>query len=117
MASNPSFYHLLLVALVLLCLLIHVALPDDPLWAPQTPLQPNQCRRRRAKEPQPFTGFLYKPLWKTCEQEAASHHKAPGSPPPIIRFTRGRRICRTPQSEPASAGGGEEPAQRHAVAK
>ncbi len=34
MASNPLFYQLLLFALVLVCLLIHVGLLDDPPGVP-----------------------------------------------------------------------------------
>jgi len=64
MASNLLFYQLLLVALVLICLLVHGGLPDDLPRAPQTLLQPHQRRRRRSKEPQPFTGLIHKPL---CE--------------------------------------------------
>ena len=33
MASNPLFYQLLLIALVLLCLLVHVGLPDNLCFA------------------------------------------------------------------------------------
>jgi hypothetical protein len=35
MASNPLFYQLLLIALVLLCLLVHVGLPDNPPCVPK----------------------------------------------------------------------------------
>lgn len=40
MASNPLFYQLLLSALVLLCLLVHVRLPNDPPHVPNTSLEP-----------------------------------------------------------------------------
>ena len=92
MASNLLFYQLLLVALVLICLLIHVGWPDDPTScaqnAPRSPITP---RRQRSKEPKPFTGLIHKPLCEACEQEADARPKAPGSPPPVITFTRGRR--------------------------
>jgi IS1 family transposase/transposase-like protein len=91
MASNPLFYQLLLVALVLICLLIHVGLPDDPPRAPQTLLQPHQRRRKRSKEPPPFTGLIHKPLCEACEHGADTRLKTPGSPPPLITFTRGRQ--------------------------
>jgi hypothetical protein len=41
MAFNPLFYQLLLIALVLLCLLVHVALPDEGMQMPGImPLRP-----------------------------------------------------------------------------
>jgi hypothetical protein len=90
MASNPLFSQLLLVALVVICLMMHAGLPDAPPRALKTPLEPSK-RRRRSKEPKPFPGLLHKPLCEACEQEADAHSKALGSTPPIITFTRGRR--------------------------
>jgi hypothetical protein len=89
MVSTLVFYQLLLVALVLICLLMYVAWPDDPPRAPIPPPQPHQRRRRRVEEPKPFPG--HKPLCAACEQAADAQPKAPGLPPPIIRCTRGRR--------------------------
>jgi hypothetical protein len=40
MVSTPLFYHLLLVALVLICLLMHVVWPDDPPRVPTPSPQP-----------------------------------------------------------------------------
>lgn len=45
MTSNPLFYQLLLVTLVLICLLIHVWWPDASSTTPQTPLKPNKPQR------------------------------------------------------------------------
>jgi len=39
MAFNPLFYQLLLIMRVLLCLLVHVGLPNDPPRVPNTPLE------------------------------------------------------------------------------
>jgi hypothetical protein len=91
MASNPWFYQLLLSALVLRCLLVHVGLPNDPPHVPKTSLEPKPRRRRRSKEPTPFPGLIHQPLCEVCEQEADTRPKAPGSPPPVITFTRGRQ--------------------------
>src|SRR5262249_54306359 len=85
------FYQLLVVALVLICLLIHAGLPDMPRPTPQPPRASNKRRRRRSQEPQPFTGLIHKPLCEACEQGADGRPQAPGEPPPIITFTRGRR--------------------------
>ena len=62
MASTPLFYQLLLIALVLICLLIHVGLQDDPPHVSKTPLEPKPRRRRRSKEPKPFAGLIQQPL-------------------------------------------------------
>jgi len=91
MVPTPLFYQLLVVALVLICLFIHVGLPDMPLPKPQPPLASNKRRRRRSQEPQPFPGLMHKPLCEACEQGADVRLQAPGEPPPIITFTRGRR--------------------------
>jgi hypothetical protein len=85
------FYQLLLLALVLLCLIMHVWWPDAPKAIPQTPRKPAPPRRKRSQDPQPFPGFIHKPLCEACEQGANARSKAPGSPPPLVRFTRGRR--------------------------
>src|SRR6266851_6142493 len=89
MASNLLFYQLLLVALVLICLLVHGGLPDDLPRAPQALLQPHQRRRRRSKEPQPFTGLIHKPLCEACAHGAAPRPMTPNLPPPLITCTRG----------------------------
>jgi hypothetical protein len=91
MVSTPLFYPLLLVALVLICLLMHVVWPDNPPRASTPSPQPRQRRRRRGEEPKLFSGFLHKPLCAACAQAADAQPKAPGFPPPIIRCTRGRR--------------------------
>jgi hypothetical protein len=98
MASNSLFSQLLLVALVLICLFTYVALPDDSPCAPKTPPESNKRRRKRSTEPKPFPGFIHKPLCAAWEQEADGASKAPGSPPPIIRFTQGRRRSVDPRS-------------------
>jgi transposase-like protein/IS1 family transposase len=91
MASNLLLYQLLVIALVLICLLVHVWWPDAPSLAPQTPLKPHKPQRKFSKEPKPFTGLIHKPLCEACEQGADTRPKAPGSPPPILTYTRGRR--------------------------
>ena len=91
MAPNPLFYQLLVVALVLICLLIHIGLPDKPLSLPQPPLASTTRRRTRSTAPKPFPGLLRKPLCEACAQEAEARPTASGSPPPFIRFARGRR--------------------------
>ena len=91
MIPNPLFYQLLLIALVLICLMIHVWWLDSSKATPTKPYKPEQPRRKRSKELKPFTGYIHKPLCEACEQGVDSRPKAPGSPPPVIIFTRGRR--------------------------
>ena len=55
------------------------------------PLKPATPRRKRATEPKPFTGYIHKPLCEACEQGLDTRPQAPGAPPPMILFTRGRR--------------------------
>jgi hypothetical protein len=91
MASNPLFDQCLLVALVLIGLLLHVGLSDNLSRVPHAPLEPHRPRRRRSKEPKPFTGLIHKPLCEACEWGVDARPQASGESPPIIPFTRGRR--------------------------
>jgi hypothetical protein len=90
MTPNTLFYQLLLAALVLICLLIHVWWPDPLRTTSHTQLKPNKPRRKRSKELNPFAGYIHKPLCEACVQGSDTHPKAPGSPPPVLTFTRGR---------------------------
>ena len=60
MAPHRLVDQFLLGALVLICLLIPVGLPDNP------PLK--SYKRQRSKEPKPFAGLIHKPVGETCEQ-------------------------------------------------
>ena len=91
MAPDALFYPLLLAALVSVCLIIHAWWPDPLRATPLPPVQPDKPRRNRSKEPKPFAGYIQKPLCEACEHGVDSRPKAPGSPPPAILFTRGRR--------------------------
>ena len=91
MTPNPLFYQLLVVALVLICLVIHVWWPDDPSPTSRPTLKPIKPRRKRSKEPKPFTGYIHKPLCEACEQGLDPRPTVPGPPPPVMIFTRGRR--------------------------
>src|SRR5262245_15747041 len=91
MTPNVLFEQLLVVALVLICLLMHVWGPSSRSPAFQGPFKPPKPRRKRAKDPKPFTGYIHKPLCEACEQGLDARLKAPGVPPPMIIFTRGHR--------------------------
>ena len=98
MAPNPLFYQLFVVAVILICLLIHIGLPDEAtLHAPATPriqqapthtLQRLQALSRA--DPQTAVRGLF--------AGADTRLKALGAPPPFIRFTRGRRRTVNTQS-------------------
>src|SRR6266849_8386282 len=91
MAPDPLFYQLLLVALVFICLILHIGWPDPRRPTPQTTAHPDQPRRKHSKEPKPFAGYIHKPICEACEQGLDTRPQAPGSPPPMVIFTRGRR--------------------------
>src|SRR5262245_5994046 len=91
MVSNVLFYQLFVVALVVICLLIHVWWRDAPSARPPTALPPAPPRRKRSTEPKPFPGFIHIPLCAACVQRADERPTTPGAPPPVIAFTRGRR--------------------------
>jgi transposase-like protein/IS1 family transposase len=91
MTPHPWFYQLLLAALVLICLIVHVWWPDPRRPTSQRPLEPAKPRRKCSKESQPFAGYIHKPLCEACEHGTDTRPKAPGSPPPVISFTRGRK--------------------------
>jgi IS1 family transposase len=91
MVPHPLFYHLLLVALVMICLMLQLGWAELRRLAPQTTAKPAQSRRKRSKAPKPFAGYIHKPICEACEQGLDTCPKAPGSPPPLIICTRGRR--------------------------
>ena len=104
MVSHPLFDQLLLVALVFIYLLLRVRWNDHPPRMPHPLPAPAPPRRRRAKAPKPFAGLIHKPLCEACAQGTDERPKAPGSPPSMITFSRGRRrtvdthmhFCRLP---------------------
>jgi IS1 family transposase len=91
MVPNLIFYKLLLVALLGLCFLLHVLWPNERATAGPTPPKPPPPPRKRSQEPKLLTGLIHKPLCDACEQATDSHPKAPGAPPPLITYTRGRK--------------------------
>ena len=65
--------------------------PTLPVPIPQTLSSPTSPDASAPQSPDPFTGFIHKPLCEACERGADTRPQAPGSPPPVITFTRGRR--------------------------
>src|SRR5712691_4675820 len=91
MVSHLFFYHLVLVALVWLCLMLHWAWPSDPAAVGPTASEPTPPLPKRRREPKPFAGFTQKPHCDACEHTPAPRPQAPAAPPPRIVPTRGRR--------------------------
>jgi len=91
MVSHLFFYHLVLVALVWLCLMLHWAWPSDPAAVCPTASEPTPPRPKRRREPKPFVGCTQKPHCDVCEHTPAPRPQAPAAPPPRLVPTRGRR--------------------------
>src|SRR6266446_1065844 len=90
MVSHLFFYHLVLVALVWLCLMLHWAWPSDPAAVGPTASEPTPPLPKRSREPKPFAGLTRKPHCDACEHATAPRPQAPAAPPPRIVPTRGR---------------------------
>src|ERR1051325_995690 len=91
MVPNLIFYKLLLVALLWLCFLLHVLWPNERAATGPTSPKPTPPPRKRSQEPKLLTGLIHKPLCDACQQATDFHPKAPGAPPPLITYTRGRK--------------------------
>jgi hypothetical protein len=61
MVPNVLFYQLFVVALVVICLRIHVWWRDAPSASPPTARTSDPPRRQRSTEPKPFPGFIH--IW------------------------------------------------------
>ncbi len=90
MIPDPLFYKLLLVALVWLCIMLHVVWPSERAAARPTPAEPVALSRKRSREPKPFVGLTRKPHCDACQQAITPRPQAPAASPPPIVTTRGR---------------------------
>src|SRR5712691_2401801 len=91
MMSDPLFYKLLFVALLWLCLMLHVVWPSDYATSGHKTSLPAKAPRKRSKAPAPFPGLIHKPRCAACEEGVHMHTQAPPDPPPpLIVPTRGR---------------------------
>src|SRR5215470_19299271 len=91
MISDLLFYKLLLVGLFWLCILLHVVWPYDRAASYPPIPQPTLPPRKRSKDPKLFAGLIHKPLCDACEHAVEARPQAPGAPPPLLTFTRGRK--------------------------
>jgi IS1 family transposase/transposase-like protein len=91
MISDLLCYKLLLVGLFGLCILLHVVWPYDRAASYPPIPQPTLPPRKRSKAPKLFAGLIHKPLCDACEHAVEARPQAPGAPPPLLTFTRGRK--------------------------
>jgi IS1 family transposase len=91
MVSHLFFYQLMLIALIWLCVMLQWAWPSDSAAACPSTLDLTPPRRKRSREPKPFTGLTTKPHCDACEHASDLRSEAPCTPPPRIVPTRGRR--------------------------
>src|SRR5262245_20685076 len=85
MVFDLCCYHMVLIALVGLCVMLHGRWPRDRTTV--TPTPPPRQRR----EPKAFEGFTNKPHCDACEHGADPRPPTPSVPPPRLVRTRGRR--------------------------
>ena len=72
------------LALVWLCIMVHLTWPKRSAATTPAPALPIQSKRKRSNEPKPCAGLPTKPPWALCEREAAHPQPAPpGSPEPM----------------------------------
>jgi IS1 family transposase len=91
MGHDSLFDALLILAWLWLCMLGWWAWRHGrlaPLQATSTPTKPI---KKRATEPTPFPGLIYKPCCDACEHAVALRLQAFHAPPPLLTFPRGRR--------------------------
>src|SRR5437870_9228383 len=109
MVSHLLFYQLTLIALLWLCVMLHLAWPSRAAVSPQKPIEPEPIKptRKHTIEPKLFAGLTQKPPCVLCTHEAA--HPTPSSPvrpdpmPPTHRRPRevdtSRHFCPHPHCD------------------
>ena len=95
MVSHLFYYQLAVLALVWLCIMLHLTWPKRGMITLAAPARP---RRQRATEPKPFDGLTKKPHCALCERDTASPKPSPPGPPdPMPRTNRRPREVDTSQ--------------------
>src|SRR5499427_2826655 len=74
MVSHLFYYQLALLAILWLCVLLHVTWSESGLTTPAVPAKP---KRKRSTVPQPFAGLTHKPHCALCDQETGETAPAP----------------------------------------
>src|SRR5712691_3340479 len=95
MVSHLFYYQLAVLALVWLCIMLHLTWPKRGMITLAAPARP---RRQRATEPKPFDGLTKKPHCALCERDTASPKPSPPVPSdPMPRTNRRPREVDTSQ--------------------
>ena len=76
MGSPLVYSQLALLAIIWLCVMVHLTGSKPGRTTPPVPAQP---KRKRSTEPKAFEGLTHKPPWARCERETAH----PQAPPPV----------------------------------
>jgi IS1 family transposase len=85
------FYQLVLIALVWLCILLHLAEPNRAASSPPRPVEPEpiKSKRNRSAEPKVFEGLTQKPPCALCERDTVQPKPLPPArPDPMPPTTR-----------------------------
>jgi IS1 family transposase len=90
MVSDLSFYALLLLGLLWLCVMLSYAGPSERSAGDQRTSKPIPPPHKRSSDPKPFPGLTRKPPCAACEQAHEHGPQPPGCPPPRMAPTRGR---------------------------
>jgi len=90
MVSHLFYYQLALLAIIWLCVMLHLPESKPGLPAPSVPVKP---KRKRSTEPKAFEGLTQQPHCVLCEPETGETH-----PPPPIRPAPMPRTNRRPRT-------------------
>ncbi len=89
MIPHLLYYQRLVLGLLWLCVMLSLAWPSPTGPQEPRPATPITSRRKRGKEPQPFTGLTHKPSCALCEHETAQPQpRPPVRPAPMPPTTR-----------------------------
>src|SRR5215467_2578555 len=81
MIPSLFYYQLMLLGLLGLCVMLHLAWPNQAAVSPRKPVEPEPIKpkRQQAITPKPFEGLTQKPHCALCARDTAS----PQAPPPV----------------------------------
>src|SRR5215813_7798120 len=80
MVSHLFYYQLALLAIIWLCIMLHLSWPGRSAPPPTPPAPPIKPKPKRSTEPKAFEGLTHKPHCALCEQEIGET-----KPPPPVR--------------------------------
>ena len=91
MVSHLFYYQLALLALVWLCIMLHLTWPKRSDATPPAPATPIKPTHKRSTEPKPFAGLTQRPHCALCERETV-HPNPPAPVPPDPMPPTSRRL-------------------------